>query len=82
MSREACPVCGSYPHMSGARFCWVCGSPMEGCAGCVNEKADRDQDCCWNCARNGRTRKRDLYQHVTGTAVKAEEVQDESEVSE
>lgn len=64
MSAEVCPSCGSYPHMMGARYCWVCGSPMGVCDGCANEDADRDQDCCWNCSRNRRTLKRDLFKPV------------------
>ena len=33
-----------------------------GCTGCLNEYADRDMDCCWNCSRNKHSRK-DLYRH-------------------
>lgn len=32
-----------------------------GCAGCVNEAASRDMDCCWDCNRNPRRRRQDLY---------------------
>lgn len=31
------------------------------CAGCVNEQADRSEDCCWDCNRNPRRARRDLY---------------------
>ncbi len=31
------------------------------CSGCVNEKADRNMDCCWDCNRNPRRRRQDLY---------------------
>ena len=31
------------------------------CAGCVNEEADRNMDCCWDCNRNPRRKRMDLY---------------------
>lgn len=31
------------------------------CAGCVNEEADRSMDCCWDCNRNPRRKRQDLY---------------------
>ena len=31
------------------------------CSGCVNEKADRSMDCCWDCNRNPRRNRQDLY---------------------
>ena len=34
-----------------------------GCTGCVNEAASRDMDCCWDCNRNPRRKRQDLYRH-------------------
>ena len=34
-----------------------------GCTGCVNEAASRDIDCCWDCNRNPRRKRQDLYRH-------------------
>lgn len=34
-----------------------------GCTGCVNEAAGRDMDCCWDCNRNPRRKRQDLYRH-------------------
>lgn len=31
------------------------------CAGCRNEAASRDMDCCWDCNRNPRRKNKDLY---------------------
>lgn len=34
-----------------------------GCTGCVHEAADSDMDCCWDCNRNPRRKRQDLYRH-------------------
>lgn len=34
-----------------------------GCTGCVHEDAGRDMDCCWDCNRNPRRKRQDLYRH-------------------
>lgn len=34
-----------------------------GCTGCVHEAASRDMDCCWDCNRNPRRKRQDLYRH-------------------
>lgn len=60
-----CPKCRNTEHLDGARFCMVCGSPLESCEGCENEDKDRNMDCCWYCSRNRATPRRDLYQHKT-----------------
>ena len=56
-----CPTCHNSEHLPGAKFCMICGKSLLTCDGCVNEQADRDQDCCWNCSRNRRTTRRDQY---------------------
>lgn len=56
-----CPTCHNNEHLPGAKFCMICGKSIQTCEGCVNEKADRDMDCCWNCNRNRRTTRRDQY---------------------
>ncbi len=56
-----CPVCHNEEHPESARFCMICGSPLEGCQGCVHERTGRDQDNCWNCSRNGTRTRTDLY---------------------
>lgn len=61
MSKYVCPVCRNREHFVGAKFCMICGTPIKSCAGCVNEAAERDQDCCWNCNRNRKKNRRDLY---------------------
>lgn len=58
-----CPKCHNSEHLECARFCMVCGSPLESCTGCVNEGKGRDMDCCWNCTRNRGTGRRDLFQN-------------------
>ena len=60
-SRYRCPTCLSTEHLPGAKFCMICGKSIQTCEGCVNEEADRDMDCCWNCSRNRRTTRRDMY---------------------
>ena len=37
-----------------------------GCTGCVHERVDRTMDCCWDCNRNPRRARQDLYQHRAG----------------
>lgn len=37
-----------------------------GCNGCVHERVDRTMDCCWDCNRNPRRARHDLYQHRAG----------------
>lgn len=61
MNERICPVCYNKEHLPDAKFCMVCGAPLQSCSGCVNEAKDRDQDCCWNCSRNLRKNRRDLY---------------------
>lgn len=39
------------------------GVSLDGCEGCVNESKSRDMDCCWNCSRNRKTTRRDLFKH-------------------
>ena len=65
MSEYICPACRNDKHLPGAKFCAVCGTPLSSCSGCVHEAANRDQDCCWNCTRNRRKNRRDLYQYKT-----------------
>ena len=60
----ACPVCHSSEHLPEARFCMICGAALDGYEGCKNESADRDQDCCWNCVRNRRRTRQDMYQRL------------------
>lgn len=48
-----CPKCRNTEHLEGARYCMVCGSPLEGCKGCENEDKGLDSDFCWNCSRRG-----------------------------
>lgn len=61
LRKQVCPVCHNEEYPEGARFCMICGTPLEGCEGCAYEDAGRDQDCCWNCSRNGRRTRTDLY---------------------
>lgn len=65
MSEYVCPVCHNEEHLPGAKFCMACGAPLSSCSGCVYGAANRDQDCCWNCTRNLRKNRRDLYQYKT-----------------
>ena len=58
---QTCPVCHNEEHLEGARFCMICGSPLDGCQGCAHEGAGRDQDYCWNCSRNGGHTRSDRY---------------------
>lgn len=64
MNERTCPVCQNAEHFPGAKFCMICGAPLGTCSGCVNEAADRDQDCCWYCTRNRQKNRRDLYRPV------------------
>lgn len=64
MSEYICPVCRNTEHLPGAKFCMICGTPVSSCSGCVNEEADRDQDCCWYCSRNRRKNREDLYRSI------------------
>lgn len=38
-----CSVCHNEEHIEGARFCMICGSPLEGCQGSVRESIGSDQ---------------------------------------
>lgn len=46
------------------------GASIGDCDGCENEAAARDQDCCWNCIRNRRNRRRDLYRRTSGESTR------------
>lgn len=61
MEKTICPVCRNEEHLTEAKFCMICSAPLKSCIGCVNECADRDQDCCWSCKRNGKRTCTDLY---------------------
>lgn len=64
MKNMICPVCRNEEHLKNAKFCMICGAPLDSCEGCVNEQASRDQDCCWNCKRNGKRTRTDLYKKI------------------